>query len=101
MKETHPAGMPPCFDKWCQRFDHCFKTKAQKRADRNYLGGLLGESDRKNISQIAENNIKIVDNRLHHFRTEAPWSASKVSKVNQVRLAVMNKCSQSRISRGF
>ncbi|MEQ8754090.1 MAG: IS701 family transposase [Coleofasciculus sp. G1-WW12-02] len=98
MKETHPAAMPNCFDKWCQRFDHCFKTKAQKREFRNYLGGLLGESERKNLSQIAENNIKIVYNRLHHFITEAPW---KASEVNEVRLSVMNKCSQSRISRGF
>jgi SRSO17 transposase len=35
---------------------------------------------------------------LHHFITEAPWGASEV---NEVRLSVMNKCSQSRISRGF
>jgi len=21
MKETTPAAMPPCFDRWCQRFD--------------------------------------------------------------------------------
>ena len=91
MKETHPAAMPNCFDKWCQRFDHCFKTKAQKREFRHYLGGLLGESERKNLSQIAENNIKIVYNRLHHFITEAPW---KASEVNEVRLSVMNKCSR-------
>ena len=30
MKETTPAAMPPCFDKWCQRFDDLLKTKAQK-----------------------------------------------------------------------
>lgn len=30
--------------------------------------------------------------------TEAPWSASQV---NERRLQVMNKCSQTRISRGF
>ncbi len=98
MKETHPAAMPPCFDKWCQRFDHCFKNKAQKREFRNYLGGLLGESERKNIFQMAENNIKVVYNRLHHFITEAPWSASEV---NENRLKVMNQCTQSRIRFGF
>ena len=21
MKETTPAAMPPCFDRWCQKFD--------------------------------------------------------------------------------
>ena len=30
MKETTPAAMPPCFDKWCKRFDDLLKTKAQK-----------------------------------------------------------------------
>jgi SRSO17 transposase len=59
---------------------------------------LLGENERKNLSQIAENNIKIVYDWLHYFITEAPW---KASEVNEVRLSVMNKCSQSRISRGF
>ena len=45
MKETTPAAMPPCFDRWCQRFDDIFGNLAQKREFRNYLGGLLGESE--------------------------------------------------------
>jgi hypothetical protein len=44
MRETTSAAMPPCFDKWCKRFDDLFKTQAQKREFRHYLGGLLGES---------------------------------------------------------
>lgn len=40
MKETTPAAMPPCFDKWCKRFDDLLLTKAQKREFRHYLGGL-------------------------------------------------------------
>jgi hypothetical protein len=40
--------MPPCFEKWCSRFDDLLKTKSQKREFRNYLRGLLGESERKN-----------------------------------------------------
>ena len=52
MKETTPAAMPPCFDRWCKKFDDLLKTKAQKREFRNYLGGLLGESERKNVSQM-------------------------------------------------
>ena len=52
MKETTPAAMPPCFDRWCQKFDDIFKTKAQKTGFRHYLGGLLGESSRKNLTQI-------------------------------------------------
>ena len=35
---------------------------------------------------------------LHRFLTEATWSAEKI---NERRLDIMNKCSQTRISRGF
>ena len=90
--------MPPCFDRWCQRFDDCFKTQAQKSGFRHYLGGLLGESERKNLTQMTENSVGVIYNRLHHFLTEAKWSAMSV---NERRLAVMNKCSQTRISKGF
>ena len=98
MKETTPSAMPACFDRWCQRFDKVFKHQAQKREFRHYLGGLLGESERKNLSQMASNSIGVTDHRLHHFLTEAPWSDSKL---NECRLQVMNQCSQTRISRGF
>jgi hypothetical protein len=49
MKETTPVAMPPCFDRWCQRFDDIFSHQAQKREFRNYLGGLWGESERKTL----------------------------------------------------
>lgn len=98
MKETTPAAMPPCFDRWCQRFDDLFSHMAQKREFRNYIGGLLGESERKNLSQMANNAIGVTYHRLHHFLTEAPWDAQQV---NERRLLVMNQCSQTRINRGF
>ena len=53
MKETTPAAMPPCFDRWCKKFDENLRTKAQKRDFRNYLAGLLRESERKNLYQMA------------------------------------------------
>lgn len=98
MKETTEAAMPPCFERWCQRFDDVFTHKSQKREFRHYVGGLLGESERKNLFQIAENAVGVTYHRLHHFLTEAPWCSSKV---NERRLEIMNKCSQTRISRGF
>jgi FOG: Transposase len=98
MKQTTPAARPPCFDRWCKRFDDVLTHQAQKREFRNYIGGLLGESERKNLSQIADNAVGVTYHRLHHFLTEAPWSAQKV---NERRLIVMNQCSQTRISRGF
>ena len=62
------------------------------------MGGLLGESERKNLSQIASNAVGVTYHRLHHFLTEAPWDAQQV---NERRLLVMNQCSQTRIKRGF
>ena len=97
MKETTPAAMPPCFERWCQKFDDVFSHKAQKREFRHYVGGLLGESERKNLFQIAENAVGVTYHRLHHFLTEAPWSSDQV---NERRLEIMNKCSQTRVSRG-
>ena len=47
---------------------------------------------------MASNAVGVTYHRLHHFLTEAPWSAPEV---NERRLQVMNKCSQTKISRGF
>jgi SRSO17 transposase len=98
VKQTTPAAMPPCFDRWCKRFDDIWTHQAQKREFRNYIGGLLGESERKNLSQMADNAVGVTYHRLHHYLTEAPWDAQQV---NERRLEVMNQCSQTRISRGF
>jgi SRSO17 transposase len=98
MKETTPAAMPPCFDRWCQRFDDIFGHIAQKREFRNYLGGLLGESERKNMKQMATNAVGVTYHKLHHFLTAAPWS---FSELNQRRLEVMNQCRQTKINQGF
>ena len=98
MKETTPAAMPPCFDRWCQRFDDIFGHIAQKREFRNYVGGLLGESERKNLKQMATNAVGVTYHKLHHFLTAAPWS---FSELNQRRLEVMNQCRQTKINQGF
>ena len=58
----------------------------------------MGESERKNLFQMAENALGVTYHRLHHVLTEAPWSSSQV---NDRRLEIMNKCSQRRITRGF
>ena len=69
---------------------------AQKREFMNYLGGLLGESERKNIYQMASDNLEVIYHKLHHFLTEATRSAESI---NDRRLLVMNKCSQTKIFR--
>ena len=98
MKETTPTAMPPCFERWCKQFDNCWKNPPQKTGFRHYLSGLLGESERKNISQMANNSIGVVYNRLHHFITDSPWEPNKI---NERRLEIINKRSQTKFKKGF
>ncbi len=98
MRETISMATPPCFDRWCQRFDDVFKTKAQRKEFRHYIVGLLGESERKNLSQIADNTVDVSYHSLRHFLVRANWPEKGI---NERRLEVMNQCSQTRISRGF
>jgi len=98
MKETISEAMPPCFDRWCQKLDPVLKTKAQKRELRHYLGGLLGESERKNITQIANNDLDIVYHKLHHFMTDSPWS---YERLNDQRFKIISQCRQTKISSSF
>ena len=98
MKETTLLAMPPCFEKWCVKFDDLWKSKGQKKGFRYYLAGLLGESKRKNIAQMTDNIIGSSYHNVHHFISKSKWSASKV---NERRLKLMNKCNQTRIRNGF
>ena len=58
MKEISLETLPPCFEKWCAKFDNLFQYKAQKNGFRYYLAGLLGESKRKNIPAV---NIPLIN----------------------------------------
>ena len=98
MKEATPAAMPPCFERWCRKLDSVLKTKAQKRELRHYLGGLLGESERKNVTQMSDNSVGVKYHKLHHFMTDSPWS---YQKMNERRLQIINQCRQTKISRLF
>lgn len=71
-ERENPRREPPCFDKWCERFDDIFGHQAQKREFRNYLGGLLGDPERTNFSQMAANAVGANYYKLHHFLTAAP-----------------------------
>lgn len=98
MKEQLPAVMPQCFENWCRRFDDLFSRQKQRQGFRTYLGGLLGESGRKNLAQIASNTVEGSYNSLRHFLNEAPWN---VEQLNNRRLEVMSQCRQTTPSRGF
>jgi hypothetical protein len=98
MKETTPAAMPPCFENWCKKLDTELKTQAQKRELRNYIGGLLGESERKNVTQMSNNALGVEYNGLHHFLTKSPWS---YERINNRRLGIVSECRQTKSSRKF
>jgi hypothetical protein len=38
MKETTLSAMPPCFEKWCAKFDDLWQNQGQKKGFRYYLG---------------------------------------------------------------
>jgi hypothetical protein len=73
MKETTPAAMPPCFDRWCQKFDDIFGHLAQKREFRNYVGGLLGERRR-----WANKPLNTFTDALEAFRTAISFRESEM-----------------------
>jgi len=73
MKHQVAAAMPKCFENWCRRFDDLFSRQSQRQGFRMYLGGLLGESDRKNLAQIASNTVDGSYNSLRQFLNNAPW----------------------------
>ncbi|MBE9045472.1 IS701 family transposase [Pleurocapsales cyanobacterium LEGE 10410] len=98
MKETTLSAMPPCFEKWCAKFDDLWKNPGQKKGFRYYLTGLLGESKRKNIAQMTDNIIGSSYHNVHHFISKYKWSTSLV---NERRLKLMDKCNQTRIRNGF
>lgn len=58
----------------------------------------MGESERKNVSQMARDSVDVTYHKLHHFLTEATWRADKI---NERRLEIMSKSKQTRISQGF
>ena len=75
--------------------DDLFTHKAQGREFRHYLAGLLGESERQNLSQIARNTVGVQDHKLHHFITDSPGDADYV---NERGLEIMNSCRQTKPS---
>jgi len=98
MKETTPAAMPPCFYKWCQRFDDMFRPQVQKQEFRNYLGELWGESEPNHLSPMVAHAVRVTYHKLHHFLSAAPWS---FTEMNQRHLEVMNQCHPTTIRQGF
>jgi hypothetical protein len=98
MKESVLSAMPKCFDKWCHNFDDLFSRQVQRQQFRTYLSGLLGESQRKNLSQMVNNIVNSSYNSLRHFLTQAPWDEKAVK---ERRIKLLDKCRQTKIRKEF
>ena len=98
MKQTTPAAMPPCFERWCSHFDDLLGYQARKQNFRHYIGGLLGEIERKNLTQMSKNTVGTSYERLHNFITESPWDEEQI---NERRLKVMERCRQTKPGKNF
>jgi len=96
--DTVPDAMPPCFEKWCSKFDDVFSRSAQQNHFRTYLAGLLGEGQRKNIASIADSTVGTSYFNLHHFLHDAPWDAQVL---NDKRIEIIWQQRQTRPKVGF
>ena len=98
MKDKVAEAMPKFFENWCSKFDDVFGRQAQRQNFRDYLAGILGDTERKNIWAIATSLVNGNYHSLHHFIHDAPWNASAV---NDRRLQILQMCRQTRIKDGF
>lgn len=98
MIDKVPEAMPKFFESWCSKFDDVFGRAAQRRNFRNYLAGILGDTERKNVWQMATSTVNGNYGSLLNFIHGEAWSASAV---NDRRLAILNACKQTRIKDGF
>jgi hypothetical protein len=93
-----PEAMPKFFESWCSKFDDLFGRKAQRLNFRHYLTGILGDTERKNVWQMATSTVNGNYQSLLHFIHGEAWSASSV---NDRRLSILDSCRQTRIKDGF
>jgi SRSO17 transposase len=93
-----PEAMPKFFENWCSKFDDVFGREAQRLNFRSYLAGILGDTERKNVWQLAMSTVNGNYQSLLHFIHGEAWNASDV---NNRRLAVLDSCRQTRIKAGF
>ena len=67
--------------KFLDRFAGCFGRRAQREGASRYIQGLLNDSERKSMQPMDARlpaNDAASYQRLQHFITHAPWSATKV-----------------------
>jgi SRSO17 transposase len=104
MKETTPAAMPPCFDRWCQRFNEvnqrrldvmnqCNQTKISRgfsliiddsghRKSGNFTEGV----GRQYIGQIGktDNGVVVVTSHLYDGKKSLPLDIELYKKADSL-----------------
>lgn len=98
MIDKVPEAMPKFFENWCLKFDDVFGREAQRLNFRHYLAGVLGDTERKNVWQMASSIVNGNYASLLNFIHGEAWSAKEV---NNRRLAILESCRQTRIKAGF
>src|SRR3990167_4512582 len=98
MKDKVAEAMPKFFESWCSKFDDVFGREAQRQNFRCYLAGILGDTERENVWQMAQSVVGGNYQSLLHFIHGEAWSAEAV---NDRRLSVLQSCRQTRIRDGF
>lgn len=98
MKDKVAEATPKFFQSWATKFDDLFSRSSQRDNFRIYLAGILGDTDRKNIWQMAQTTVGAGYHNVHHFISQSPWSDSEV---NQRRLEILQTCRQTKIRDGF
>ena len=98
MIDKVPEAMPKFFESWYSKFDDVFGREAQRLNFRYYLAGILGDTERKNVWQMATSIVNGNYASLLNFIHGEAWSAAEV---NDRRLAILDSCRQTRIKAGF
>ncbi|MEM9154186.1 MAG: transposase [Cyanobacteria bacterium P01_F01_bin.33] len=75
-----------------------FRRQAQQKAFRTYLAALLNERYRDRVARLVTNQSNGHYSGLRHFLRHAPWNAEAL---NEIRIAAMYSCRQTRPQRGF
>lgn len=70
---------PEEVEAYLRQYDGMFRRPEARREFRAYIAGLLSETHRKNVGQIAAKVIEGGYEALHHFLSDSPWDAEQVN----------------------
>ena len=79
MHSDHSWDVVWRLNRWLEKFRVCFGHPAQIVSPRNYVPGLISDSQRKSMqAMLARLTEPVHCQALQHFITDAPWDAGVV-----------------------